>query len=99
MTPSKTATIEASTLVQSRELLAEIQAAIRAGDIEAIRHSAAALKGCITSALAKGAFEAATTLEKTLHEDDLSRAQDACRRLRDTINSLNPTHRGKTEGP
>jgi len=91
-------TVEAYALTKSRRLLAEIQAAIRAGDVKTIRQTADALKACITSVLAKEAFEAASTLEKTLHEDDLTRAQDACRRLRDAINSLNPTQAGKIEG-
>jgi two-component system, sensor histidine kinase and response regulator len=95
----QTPTVDAYALTESRRLLAEIQAAIRAGDVKTIRQTADALKACITAALAKEAFEAASMLEKTLHEDDLARAQDACRRLRDTINSLNPTHAGKNGRP
>jgi two-component system, sensor histidine kinase and response regulator len=78
-------------LTQSLKLLAEIQTAIRAGDVSAIRHTADALKGSITSVLAKKAFEAASTLEKTVHEVDLARAKDACRCLRAAIASLKRT--------
>jgi HPt (histidine-containing phosphotransfer) domain-containing protein len=76
-------------LTESLRLLAEIQAAISAGDVKAIRQTGDTLKGSITSVLAKEAFNAASTLERTLHEDDLASAQDACRRLREAINSLN----------
>jgi Hpt domain len=75
---------------QAFKLLAAVQAAIEAGDLNALRRSSDALKGSITSLLANRAFDAASTLEKTLCEDDLSRAQDACRRLQDALNSLNP---------
>jgi two-component system, sensor histidine kinase and response regulator len=89
--------LEASALTASLQLLREIHRAIRVGDVKTIRQSADALKGSITSVLAKEAFDAATALEKTEHEGDLARAQDACRRLRAAINSLNPTYAGKTE--
>jgi len=59
-------------------LLAEIQAAIKAGDLNTLRRTSVALKGAVTSLLANQAFEAASTLERTLCEDDLARAQDAC---------------------
>jgi two-component system sensor histidine kinase/response regulator len=95
--PRLTPTVENNALTESQKMLADIQAAIRAGDVKTIRHTADALKGSITSVLAKEAFEAANTLEKTLHEDDLARAQDACRRLQGALTSLNPTYAGKTE--
>ena len=76
---------------QAFKLLAEVQAAIEAGDLNALRRTSNALKGSITSLLANRAFEAASTLERTLGEDDLSRAQDACRRLREALSSLNPS--------
>jgi len=75
----------------SLTLLAQIQAAVRAGEVNTIRHAADALKGSITSVLAKEAFEAISTLEETVHEGDFARADDACRRLRAAISSLNPT--------
>jgi hypothetical protein len=90
------ATVEDAALTKSLKLLAEIQAAIKASDVNAIRQTADALKGCITAVLAKRAFEAASTLEQTEHEDDLGRAQDACRRLRAAITSLNQTYAEKT---
>jgi HPt (histidine-containing phosphotransfer) domain-containing protein len=71
------------------KLLAEVQAALKAGDLNTLRRSAEALKGSITSLLANRAFEAASTLERTLCEDDLARAQDACRRLREALSRLN----------
>jgi hypothetical protein len=77
-------------LTESLRLLGEIQAAISARDVKAIGQTGDTLKGSITSVLAKEAFNAASTIEKTLHEDDLASAQDACRRLREAINSLNP---------
>jgi two-component system, sensor histidine kinase and response regulator len=95
--PRLTPTVEDAALTESLKLLAEIQAAIGAGDVTAIRHTADSLKGPITSVLAKEAFEAAYTLEQTLHEDDLARAQDACRRLRAAVTSLNPIDAGKTD--
>jgi len=82
---------------QSLKLLTEIQAAIRAGDLKTIRRTADALKSSITSVLAKEAFLAASALENTVREDDLANAQDACRRLRDALASLNPPTEEKTE--
>jgi hypothetical protein len=79
-----------SAVSQSLKLLAEIQAAIRAGDVKTIRRTADALRSSITSVLAKEAFLAASTLENTVHEDDLANAQDACRRLREALASLHP---------
>jgi CheY-like chemotaxis protein len=84
-----------SAVSQSLKLLSQIRAAISAGDVQTIRHAADALKGSITSVLAKEAFEAASTLEKTVDEDDLVRAQETCRRLREAVISLNPST-GKT---
>lgn len=75
---------------QALKLLAEVQAAIEAGDLDALRHTSDALKGLITSLLANRAFETASILEKTLSEDDLARAQDACRRLREALTALQP---------
>jgi hypothetical protein len=75
---------------QCRKLLEEIQAAIKAGDVSAIRHTAEALKGPITSVFANEAFAAASELENTLHEGDLTRARNACRRLRMLVNCLAP---------
>jgi len=75
---------------QSLKLLVEIQAAIRNGAVKTICRTAEALKSSITSVLAKEAFLAASTLENTVHEDDLANAQDACRRLREALASLHP---------
>lgn len=70
------------------KLLAQIQIAIGEGDIATIRQIADALKGSLTSLLAKQAFEAASALENTLREEDLAHAQDACRRLHAALSSL-----------
>ena len=75
---------------QCLERLESIQAAVRAGDVSAVRQGADALKGPITSVLANEAFAAASALENTMHEDDLTRAQEACRRLRAIVNCLSP---------
>jgi len=80
------------------KLLVDIQAAIRAGDLETIRNRANALKGSITSMLAKEAFKAARALDETAHEEDLARVQDACRRLREAIKSLYSTCIARAEG-
>jgi hypothetical protein len=82
--------VEDDALTRSLKLLDVVQAAIRAGDVDTIRHTAEALKGSITSVLAREALTAASTLEKAEDGDDLDRAQDACRRLRAAIDSLNP---------
>lgn len=80
-----------SAVSQSLKLLAEIQAAIGNGDVKTICRPAEALRGCITSVLAKEAFLAASALENTVHEEDLANAQDACRRLREALASLHPS--------
>jgi|ERR1700733_2393888 len=82
--------VEDDALTRSLRLLEVIQTAIRIGDVDTIRHTAEALKGPITSVLAREALTAASTLEKAEHEEDLDRAQDACRRLQAAIASLNP---------
>ena len=88
--PLEEAAQTTTAVVQSWELLREIEAAIQAGDAKTLRSASEALKGCITSVLAQQAFEAATMLEKALHEGDLDLAQEACRRLRNAINCLHP---------
>ena len=70
-------TVEDDPVTRSLKLLDVIRSAIKAGDVETIRQTGDALKGCITSVLAKEALIAASALEKTEHEDDLGRAQDA----------------------
>lgn len=73
---------------QALKILAEAHAAINAGDLVALRNCSAALKGLITSLLANQAFEVASSLESTLREEDLERARDACRRLREALAAL-----------
>ena len=74
----------------ARMLLAEVQAAINAGDLDTLRDSSNALRGLITALFANQAFEVASRLERALNEDDLLRAEDACRRLRETLTALHP---------
>ena len=75
---------------QALMLLAEVQAAINAGDLDTLRDSSNALRGLITALFANQAFEVASRLERALNEDDLLRAEDACRRLRETLTALHP---------
>jgi Hpt domain len=83
-------TKDTSALARCLVLLSEIQAAIMAGDVKNVRHGADALKGAITSVLAKETFGTVSTLENTLQGADLARAEDACRRLREALSSLTP---------
>jgi hypothetical protein len=85
-----TSTIDTSALTRCLTLLSEIQAAIEAGDVKKVRQGADALKGPITSVLAKETFGTVSMLENTLRGADLARAEDACRRLREAVSSLNP---------
>jgi hypothetical protein len=83
-------------VAESWKLLGEIEAAIRAGDLGTLRSTSETLKGTITSVLAQQAFEAATILENAQDEEDLARAHDAFRRLREAIQCL---QRGITAKP
>jgi CheY-like chemotaxis protein len=80
--------LQISPLVQSLNSLGEIQAAIISRDLKAIREHAGSMKGSITSLLAKGAFEAASTLESTAREEDLARAGHALQCLHQALTSL-----------
>jgi hypothetical protein len=77
---------------QCQKLLEQIQTAIRAGDVSAVRQAADTLRGPITSVIANEAFAAASLLENTAHQSDLTRAQDACRHLRTLLQILNDSH-------
>jgi two-component system, sensor histidine kinase and response regulator len=79
---------EISDLDKSLNLLGTIETAIAGRDLKAIRAHAGAMKGSITSLIAKGAFEAASTLASTDQEDDLARAEDALRCLHEALMSL-----------
>jgi two-component system sensor histidine kinase/response regulator len=79
---------EVLALAKSLSLLQTIETAIAGRDLEAIRVHAGAIKGSITSLIAKGGFEAASILASTAHEDDFARAEDAFRRLHDALTSL-----------
>jgi two-component system, sensor histidine kinase and response regulator len=80
--------LRTSPLVYSLNLLGEIQAAIVGRDLKAIRDHAGSMKGSITSLVAKGAFEAASTLESTAREEDLVRAEHALQCLQHALTSL-----------
>jgi signal transduction histidine kinase/DNA-binding response OmpR family regulator len=84
LTPAR----DVSVLSQSLALLHAIDAAIAGKDLDAIRTHATAMKGSITSVIAKGAFDAASILASTAQEDELSRAQNACRGLHDALINL-----------
>jgi len=79
---------EVSILSQSLTSLGAIQTAISDRDLKAIRAHASAMKGSVTSLIAKGAFEAASTLASTAHEEDLDGAEDAVRCLQGALLSL-----------
>jgi two-component system sensor histidine kinase/response regulator len=79
---------EVLVLAKSLSSLGEIEAAIAGRDLKAIRAHASAMKGSITSLIAKGAFEAASTLANAAQEDDLARAEEACRCLQEALTSL-----------
>jgi hypothetical protein len=85
-----TSTIDTSAVTRCLTLLSEIQAAISEGDVKNVRLGADALKGAITSVLAKETFGTVSMLENTLQGADLARAEDACQRLKDALSSLAP---------
>jgi signal transduction histidine kinase/DNA-binding response OmpR family regulator len=86
--PPAAASPEISALVQSLTSLEAIENAIAGVDLKAIRAHANAMKGSVTSLIAKGAFEAASVLASTAQEDELPRAADAARCLHDALVSL-----------
>ena len=86
--PVETKSPELSALAQSLTSLEAIESAIAGVDLKAIRAHANAMKGSVTSLIAKGAFEAATILASTAQEDELPRAADAARCLHDALVSL-----------
>jgi two-component system sensor histidine kinase/response regulator len=79
---------EVSILSQSLTALEAIQTAISDRDLNAVRAHASGMKGSVTSLIAKGAFEAASTLASTAREEDLGRAEDALRCLQEALMSL-----------
>ena len=78
----------ASALAQNLSLLSQIETAIEGGDLKSIQALAGAVKGSVTSLIAKGAFQAASILADTAEESELSRAEDALRSLQDAVLSL-----------
>jgi signal transduction histidine kinase/DNA-binding response OmpR family regulator len=81
-------TRQISNLAQSLTMLGPIEIAIAAGDLKSIRTHATAMKGSITSLIAKRAFEEASVLANTTQEEDLDRAAAACQGLHDALLSL-----------
>jgi len=75
-------------LRQNLTILKAIEAAIQSRDLKSVRDHASAIKGSLTSLIAKGAFEAAAALEGAAQEDGLARAEDACRSLHGALASL-----------
>ena len=79
---------ELSSLADSLAVLGEIQTAIEGADIKMIRAHASAMKGPVTSLVAKRAFEAVSVLASTTREDELPKAKDAFQCLHDALTSL-----------
>jgi CheY-like chemotaxis protein len=79
---------EVLVLAKSLSSLGAIETAIAGRDLKAIRTHGSAMKGSITSLIAKGAFEAASTLASAAQEGDLARAEDAFRCLHKALTSL-----------
>jgi two-component system sensor histidine kinase/response regulator len=77
-------------LESSSELLGAIQEAIIQGNAIALERSAHALKGAVSNFGAKGAAEAALTLEKLGHENNLSGAEEVYARLKAEIENIIP---------
>ena len=86
--PAADAGRDFASLTHNIKLLQEIESAIQSKDLKSIRDRASAMKGSLTSLIAKGAFEAATALESAAQEDGLPRAQAACHSLRGALASL-----------
>jgi two-component system, sensor histidine kinase and response regulator len=79
---------ELSSLADGLSALNAIQTAIEGGDLQTIRTHASAMKGPVTSLVAKRAFEAVSILASTTREDELPKAQDAFQCLHDALTSL-----------
>ncbi len=77
-----------SSLADSLNVLGAIQTAIEGGDLQTIRAHASAMKGPVTSLVAKRAFEAVSVLASTTREDDLPKAKGAFQYLHDALTSL-----------
>ena len=75
-------------LADCRELLSEIQEAVRRGDGEALARSAHTLKGSVSNFSAKEAFEAALTMEKLARDGKLAEAGQAYTALEKQIARL-----------
>jgi two-component system sensor histidine kinase/response regulator len=84
---------EVSALAQSLTSLEGIETAIEGRDLKAIQDNASAMKGPITSLIAKRAFQAASILAGIGGEDELARAEGACRCLHEALMDLTGTER------
>jgi CheY-like chemotaxis protein len=83
----------ASALAQSLNSLEGIETAIAGRDFKAIRNNASAMKGPLTSLIAKSAFQAASILAGIGGEDELARAEGACRCLHEALMNLTGAER------
>lgn len=79
---------ELSSLADSLAVLDAIWTAIEGGDLQAIQAHASAMKGPVTSLVAKRAFEAVSVLAGTTREDELPKAKEALQCLHDALTSL-----------
>jgi CheY-like chemotaxis protein len=82
-----------SPLAQSLNSLEGIETAIAGRDFKAIRNNASAMKGPLTSLIAKSAFQAASILAGISGEDELARAEGACRCLHKALMNLTGAER------
>jgi two-component system, sensor histidine kinase and response regulator len=77
-----------SCLADSLTALGAIQTAIEGGDLQTLRAHASAMKGPVTSLVAKRTFEAVSILAGTTREDELPKAKGAFQCLHDALTSL-----------
>jgi hypothetical protein len=84
---------EISALAQNLTSLEGIETAIAGRDFQAIRDNASAMKGPITSLIAKSAFQAASILAGIGGEEELARAEGACRCLHEALMDLTGAER------
>jgi len=87
-TPAPSENDMTSVLAQNLRLLNQIETAIEGGDVKSIQALAGAMKGSVTSLIAKGAFQAVSILANTTGANELSRAEDARKILQEAVVSL-----------
>ena len=77
-------------LEDSPNMMAELRAALDAGDCEAVQRSAHALKGCVGNVSAKPAWKVAERLEHMGRDGDISESEAVWESLSEEINRLTP---------